>query len=824
MKTSTLELDDLLRHTAFLHRLARSLVRDADRAEDVVQQTWLSAIERPPSRSGDPRSWLAVVARNAAGKLSRKDGNRARIERRVASTEWERPVDELTEREELRHHVARMVLELDEPYRTAMVMRFYDDAPPRRIASALGVPVETVRTRIKRGLERIRAGLDDRHGGHRDWRALLIAPGARPAGAMATSITAGALLAGTILLIWLVGRPARLEGPAASSQEAAPVVAGHHDSPSPRDAEPLRSPTRALSASVNDASPPPAVTTAGLDEASIARGRVVDVNGSPVAGVAVGWLLDRYRADWGMGERVPLDEPRATSDELGYFELEEVEPSDAVVAVLDDRWSAIGSAVDVNEVGQHVSVVIVAPTTEIRGVVLTEQGSPIANAWVRLYPDTARFGEAGVAGGVPWTPAEATSPGWIDVGDRSADDGTFQITGVPMVDGWTRVTVMHRQFEAVDEPLSFHDPWVTLRLHRNAQPASRPLRLHGAVTFASGEPAPDAVVRFGWWRGTTDEEGRYSLDVDRTRVTRAWWLTAIHDDGVGGMVDAGAEVLGGDREEHAIDIVLHDRSAAISGRVIEPGGRPVPGLDVSLIDREGLVSFHFLEPRQTTASGAFEFPRLAAGSAVVRLSDQNTLAEQESRRIDVGETALTILFDPALVGRLGVTVRDREGRPVRGVSVQVVRTGSDHGIRAAGSTGEDGRVWIEDVPVDAAIDVSDSAGRLLPARRRVVEAEGDHLVIVLSPPCRVRIEPTPVRREAHRMRVLDRSGRPLLFVTHASGQTLEVDQLLGLRSRVDVVIDVHERARSLLFEDAEERELCRVPLRPSRTADTTVRP
>ena len=51
------------------------------------------------------------------------------------------------------------VLALAEPYRSAVLLRYYEELPPRAIARRLGVPVETVRTRVKRGVELIRMRL-----------------------------------------------------------------------------------------------------------------------------------------------------------------------------------------------------------------------------------------------------------------------------------------------------------------------------------------------------------------------------------------------------------------------------------------------------------------------------------------------------------------------------------------------------------------------------------------------------------------------------------------------------------------------------------------
>ena len=63
--------DELLAHAGWLHGLAARLVRDPERAADVVQDTWLVALERPPrGRGAALRRWLGAVARNLARRAS----------------------------------------------------------------------------------------------------------------------------------------------------------------------------------------------------------------------------------------------------------------------------------------------------------------------------------------------------------------------------------------------------------------------------------------------------------------------------------------------------------------------------------------------------------------------------------------------------------------------------------------------------------------------------------------------------------------------------------------------------------------------------------
>lgn len=168
--------DTLLQHAGFVRALARSLLVDESRVEDVVQQTWLTAIESPPRESRSLRSWLAKVALNFARKAQREEGRRTRREERAA-----RPLDlpgagDIAEREATIRAVVDAVFSLSEPYRSVIILRFYDDLSAVEIATRLGVSVETVRTRLKRAREQMRRHLDRRHDGNRRAWALALVP------------------------------------------------------------------------------------------------------------------------------------------------------------------------------------------------------------------------------------------------------------------------------------------------------------------------------------------------------------------------------------------------------------------------------------------------------------------------------------------------------------------------------------------------------------------------------------------------------------------------------------------------------------------------
>lgn len=51
----------LLSDEAFARRIAIALLRDRAAAEDLVQEAWLSILERPPKHGANPRGHLALI-------------------------------------------------------------------------------------------------------------------------------------------------------------------------------------------------------------------------------------------------------------------------------------------------------------------------------------------------------------------------------------------------------------------------------------------------------------------------------------------------------------------------------------------------------------------------------------------------------------------------------------------------------------------------------------------------------------------------------------------------------------------------------------------
>src|SRR5688572_17048419 len=197
----SIRLDELLANAGWMRALALSLVRDPADAEDIVQDTWLEVLRRPPRDPAAAEGWLARVLRNFALRRYRAEGRRRAREVRAARQEpQEDAPDALLEKLEMHRLVAAEVAALGEPYRSTVLLRFFEERSAADIARIQGVPLDTVKTRLRRGLAELRERLDRRHGGgRRAWRLALFplaGLAALPAGAEAAA-SVGAAGAGT---------------------------------------------------------------------------------------------------------------------------------------------------------------------------------------------------------------------------------------------------------------------------------------------------------------------------------------------------------------------------------------------------------------------------------------------------------------------------------------------------------------------------------------------------------------------------------------------------------------------------------------------------
>lgn len=297
----------ILEDQGFVQRLARSLVRDEHGAEDLVQQTWLAALEHPPRVHGSLRGWLARVARNLAINSARRDVRRSEREQLTARAETLPPIDAMEMQLELQRHVLDAVQRLDEPYKSVVFLRYYQDLSPDEIATRLSLPVATVKTRLRRALASLRSALDREFGGdRRAWSTALMPLASMCAatihGASALHAQGGTIVwmgaktklaaisvlaAGLALILWQPWRRPRVEPSSAPSVVDASDAVSNASNRSKLElagAVDARAPAREPVSEPRDALAP-------HDDDVVFHGRIVDAGRFPVSDVDVDMLI-----------------------------------------------------------------------------------------------------------------------------------------------------------------------------------------------------------------------------------------------------------------------------------------------------------------------------------------------------------------------------------------------------------------------------------------------------------------------------------------------------------------------------------------------------
>jgi RNA polymerase sigma-70 factor (ECF subfamily) len=286
------DAEALLANAAWVRGLARGILRDADAADDVVQDAFAASLAHPPREGVPLANWLARVARNLSIQRLRGESRRRRRELETAAPRSADSPDESAARAERFRDVVDAVLALDPPYRDVVLRRYFDGLEVAEIAARLDVPEATVRTRLKRAIAMLRARLERRHGDRGAWAVLLLgrdeASRATPVGGAAAAATSGVVMAKYVfaaacaLLLLFVGWRALDDETAPDEAPTVATVAERSDADAPK-------PTRAEA----EAKAPvaPAEETADANVPSI-RGLVRELGGGPIDAATVELVRD----------------------------------------------------------------------------------------------------------------------------------------------------------------------------------------------------------------------------------------------------------------------------------------------------------------------------------------------------------------------------------------------------------------------------------------------------------------------------------------------------------------------------------------------------
>jgi RNA polymerase sigma-70 factor (ECF subfamily) len=148
------------------HRLvfgiALRMLSDETMAEDLVQTVFMKLWATPGAfREGNFSAWLARVARNSAlDVLRRRSSRKTDVQISVDVAEGgalDETVFSLLNAERVRGALA----ELSADQRDAIEMGFFEGITHEEIAKRTGIPLGTIKTRIRSGLRRLRDTLHD---------------------------------------------------------------------------------------------------------------------------------------------------------------------------------------------------------------------------------------------------------------------------------------------------------------------------------------------------------------------------------------------------------------------------------------------------------------------------------------------------------------------------------------------------------------------------------------------------------------------------------------------------------------------------------------
>lgn len=715
MTAAPSNIESLLRHQNWVRALARSLVADPSRAEDVAQQTMLEAITKAPSDLRQPKGWLAQVARNVARGFSRTDRRRIAREQEVATSDTEHadPADAM-HRASAHKSLVDAVFALDEPYHTVVVLRYFEDLEPQQIATQVGRPVSTVRTQLQRGLQQMRDKLDQGFGDRRAWHAAILPLFAREQVAAGVPILSGVgLTAIGSLAMWKILTPvvaliAALfvgfqtiwaEAPAAPSNGSnAPLsvaVASQGVDETPVEAT-TRTKPNVVIAKPTMAAPP----AAGF------RARVVSLDGTPLVGMEmtyhdhrlprlVGNMLvhnqtsvridqeglrdmlstragiESFAASYGRyadvvtallsGEQV--DRPTAVTNGLGEFTFEREEVQDHL-RTERAGWMIYGKG---TLFGGDGLVYVVGPAVDVSGHIVDSHGKPIDRAYVSVgftLHNLPGYGQQ--LGEGPYRSWNA----------NTGADGSFQLGLIPK---HSAIHVNASKSRYVGHEVTATDIHGPVRWELKRKPNQE--MIAGQVLLSDGQPAVAATVLFGGARGKCDAQGKFEMARRYTSgnppllAYRRGLQPAIRPDF--------AKDLKSDPSA-ARDIVLRlgPETLEISGRVVNANDQPIQGVKVLLVDGvqdgnasqwiESVLGNQSNKGEVTGRDGSFTFRGLAARNYTIRAIDDRAVAIVESNPTRAGTTGLQLRFTSDAVRHLDGQVIDRHGQPIAGVNVKLL--------------------------------------------------------------------------------------------------------------------------------------------------------
>lgn len=664
------DVDQLLADSAWVRRLARALVSDPADADDVAQLAFVAALENPSPVGGGLRPWLAVVSRNIARMAGRT--KRRRREREAASPTQPVPSPEaLAERAELQRQLATYLTELQEPYRSTVLLRYFEDLEPSEIARRLGIPPGTVRWRLKQGLDELRARFDRANGSSR--RAWLVPMGGflhskSPPSVVAASnasstlvkavlmkVTAKAVLVIVAVFLALLGallvhrHSNRI--PVAASQngkQERTIDEGNR----PRRVQPIELPTATV------ASAKPVAGRGGFG------GRVLSsATGQPIRGAALTFLVSGAAISAQTDAAGKYD---IASNAVGTYEL----TSATADGYLSFQPEFGHSPVLVSTIpGVHIDdvTIFLSPSLRITVVVQDTSARPIAGAAVRaISPQglptagpaiTNDRGETQLVTGVPQT-IEARKQGYLRTTSWIDRAGSARLVVLTLEAG--------------------NDPGLAAIAGRVMDKAGMPV--DGALVEAYRIPSIDGPDTAS---AVTNVDGRFVLsdltpEKYRVRATARGQGAAELRDVVAGRND--------------VELQLSGTNGGLHGVVRGSNGQAVSAFSVVAWPKEGLLG-RGLPLRATVINADGRYDLLLPAGSYLAAAAARGYAPSPETAVDVGDGGTELNFSLDRGSRLfGRVVERGSGNVIAGAHIGLTSSLVANSITFVSdvSTGEDG--------------------------------------------------------------------------------------------------------------------------------------
>ena len=144
----------------WLRGLARSLVGE-NNADDLVQDVMEVALRKPPEVDRPIRPWLRRVLGNAARMGWRGGKRQQERDALLVPQDSQSSATETLQALQAHQALVRAVVDLAEPYRETVILRYVEGRSAVDIAQELGVSAATIRSRLHRGLALLRQQLDE---------------------------------------------------------------------------------------------------------------------------------------------------------------------------------------------------------------------------------------------------------------------------------------------------------------------------------------------------------------------------------------------------------------------------------------------------------------------------------------------------------------------------------------------------------------------------------------------------------------------------------------------------------------------------------------